>query len=36
MKKIEREVLATIPIAAGCCDKCCDNGGKGNGDGGGL
>jgi hypothetical protein len=26
MKKIEREVLATIPMAAGCCGKSCHNG----------
>jgi hypothetical protein len=31
MKKIEREALATIPMAAGCCNKCCDNGGDGGG-----
>ncbi len=29
MKKIEHEVLATIPMAAGCCDKSCHNGGGG-------
>jgi hypothetical protein len=29
MKKIEREVLATIPVAAGCCIK---DGGNGNTD----
>lgn len=33
MKKIELEVLATIPVAAGCCDKCCDNGDSGKGGG---
>jgi hypothetical protein len=26
MKKIEREVLATTPVAAGCCIKDGDNG----------
>jgi hypothetical protein len=31
MKKIEREVLADIPVAAGCCDGC----DKDNGNGGG-
>jgi hypothetical protein len=31
MKKIEREVLATIPMAAGCCDKSCHHGGGGGG-----
>jgi len=33
MKKIEREVLADIPVAAGCC---CDKSSTANGGGGGL
>jgi len=32
MKKIEREVLADIPVAAGCC---CDKSSTANGGGGG-
>ena len=34
MKKIEREVLETIPMAAGCCADKCPTSGSGGGIGG--